>query len=77
MDMYVRMFDELKRNKGDNPTIGVILCSDKEDTIVKFSFLKESKQLFVSKYKSYLPTEKELSEEIEKQKTILRLQIEP
>lgn len=64
------------RNKGDNPTIGVILCSDKEDAIVKFSFLQDGKQLFVSKYKSYLPTEKELADEIERQKDILRLQVE-
>ena len=58
--MYVRMFDELKRGEGDNPTLGIILCADKDETVVKYSVLKESKQLFASKYKTVLPTEKEL-----------------
>ena len=46
MDMYVRMFDDLKRGEDDNPTIGIILCSDKEDTVVRYSILKDSEQLF-------------------------------
>lgn len=66
MDMYVRMFDDLKRIPGDNPTIGVILCTDKEETIVKYSVLNESKQIFASKYMTYLPTEEELSKELER-----------
>jgi len=61
MDMYVRMFDELKRGKDDNPTIGIILCTDKSETMVKYSVLKESKQIFASKYKTILPTEDELA----------------
>lgn len=67
MDMYVRMYDELKRGKDDNPTIGIILCADKSDTIVKYSVLEESKQLFASKYKTVLPTEKELANMIAKE----------
>lgn len=66
MDMYVRMFDDMKRIQGDNPTIGVILCTDKEETIVKYSVLNESKQIFASKYMTYLPTEEELSKELER-----------
>lgn len=64
MDMYVRMFDDLKRGDGDNPTIGIILCSDKDETMVKYSVLKENEQLFASRYKTVLPTEKELREEL-------------
>jgi predicted nuclease of restriction endonuclease-like (RecB) superfamily len=71
MDMYVRMFDDLKRGEGDNPTIGVILCSEKEETIVKYSVLKESKHLFATKYMSVLPTETELITELEKSKKLL------
>lgn len=67
MDMYVRMFDELKRNPDDNPTLGIILCADKDETMVKYSVLKESKQLFASKYKTVLPTEKELASFIERE----------
>lgn len=66
MDMYVRMFDKLKRTKEDNPTIGIILCTDKSETMVKYSILKESKQIFASKYKTVLPTEKELAKLINK-----------
>jgi predicted nuclease of restriction endonuclease-like (RecB) superfamily len=64
MDMYVRMFDALKRGEDDNPTIGIILCAEKDETIVKYSVLQENKQIFASKYKTVLPTEKELAEMI-------------
>jgi len=67
MDMYVRMFDELKRGADDNPTIGIILCTDKSETMVKYSVLKESQQLFASKYKTVLPSEEELADMISKQ----------
>jgi hypothetical protein len=67
MDMYVRMFDELKRGADDNPTLGIILCADKDETMVKYSVLKESRQLFASKYKTVLPTEKELTSFIEQE----------
>ena len=73
MDMYVRMFDELKRGQDDNPTIGIILCTDKSETMVKYSILKESRQIFASKYKTVLPSEKELAEMIEKENTKLFL----
>jgi len=62
MDMYVRMFDALKRGIDDNPTVGIILCSDKSETVVKYSVLKESKQIFASKYETILPTEQELAD---------------
>lgn len=65
MDFYVRWFENNMRTTSDNPTIGIILCSEKNETIVKYSVLKESKQLFASKYKLYLPTEKELKKELE------------
>lgn len=68
MDFYVRYFDNEIKEKEDNPTIGIILCSDKKNTIVKYSVLNDNKNLFASKYQLYLPTEKELALEIEKQK---------
>lgn len=74
MDMYVRMYDELKRTEGDNPSIGILLCSETSQDIARFSILHDSKQLFASKYLTYLPTEQQLKEEIEKQKEIFRLQ---
>ncbi len=67
MDMYVRMFDDLKRGEDDNPTIGIILCKDKEETVVKYSVLKDSEQLFASKYRLVLPTEKELKAELQRE----------
>jgi len=72
MEMYVRMFDELKRGDGDNPTIGIILCADKDKTIVKYSVLSESRQIFASKYKLILPTEEELRAELERNVRYLR-----
>ncbi|MDR2543445.1 MAG: PDDEXK nuclease domain-containing protein [Treponema sp.] len=72
MDMYVRIFDELKRGEDDNPTIGIILCADKDNTIVKYSVLSESSQIFASKYKLVLPTEEELTAELERNARYLR-----
>ena len=72
VDMYVRMFDDLKRGEDDNPTIGIILCADKDETIVKYSVLQESNQIFASKYKTILPTESELAAEIERNANMLR-----
>ena len=74
MDMYIRMYDELKRNEGDNPTIGIVLCSDTDADIAKYSIMNGNEQLFASKYKLYLPTEEELRAEIETQKTMFYLQ---
>jgi len=74
MDMYVRMFDDLKRTEGDNPTIGLLLCSETSEDIARYSVLHDSKQLFASKYLTFLPSQEELQREIEKQKTIFELQ---
>ncbi len=71
MDMYVRMFDDLKRGEDDNPTIGIILCDSKDETIVKYSVIKENQQLFASKYQRILPTEAELIAEIEREKRLI------
>jgi len=71
MDMYVRMFDDLKRGENDNSTIGIILCDSKDKTIVKYSVLKENQQLFASKYQRILPTEEELIAEIEREKRLI------
>jgi hypothetical protein len=65
------MFDTLKRGEDDNPTIGIILCSEKDETIVKYSVLKESRQIFASKYKTVLPTEDELAELFVKSKSLI------
>ena len=70
MDMYVRMFDDLKRGEGDNPTLGIILCADKDDTIVHYSVMKESQQLFASKYRLILPSEEELRAELERRRVL-------
>ena len=71
MDMYVRMYEDLQRTENDNPTIGIILCSEKNEAVVKYSVLKDSQQLFASKYLTYLPTEAELKAEIEKDREII------
>jgi predicted nuclease of restriction endonuclease-like (RecB) superfamily len=71
MDMYVRMYEDLKKQEGDNPTIGIVLCSEKNEAVVKYSVLKDSQQLFASKYLMYLPTEEELRAEIEKDREII------
>ena len=76
MDMYVRMYDKLKRTEGDNPTIGLILCSETSADIARYSFLKENKQLFQAKYLTFLPTEEQLRKEIEQQKEIFLMQQE-
>jgi predicted nuclease of restriction endonuclease-like (RecB) superfamily len=71
MDMYVRMYEEQHKQADDNPTIGLILCTEKNETVVKYSVLNGSQQLFASKYKLYLPTEEELMAEIERDKLLL------
>ena len=76
MDMYVRMYDELKRNESDNPTIGILLCADTDADIARYSILKGNEYLFATKYKLYLPTEGQLRREIEREKEIIRLQLE-
>ncbi|MFT7087318.1 MAG: hypothetical protein ACJAZX_000749 [Rickettsiales bacterium] len=68
MDMYVRMYDDLKKGEDDNPTIGLILCTQKDETIVKYSVLAGNEKLFASKYRLYLPEEEELKNLIEQDK---------
>jgi hypothetical protein len=74
MDMYVRMFDDLKRGDDDNPTVGIIFCTSKDETVVKYSVLKDSEQLFASRYRLVLPTEEELVREIERERRKIREQ---
>ena len=70
LDMYVRMYDDLKKQENDNPTIGLLLCTDTDSTVIKYSVLNDNKNLFASKYVNYLPSEEELINEIERQKTL-------
>lgn len=74
MDMYIRMYDELKKSTDDNPTLGIVLCTETDEDIARYSVLHGNEQLFASKYKLYLPTEEELRNEIEMQKTMFYLQ---
>ncbi len=68
LDMYVRMYDDLVKGPDDNPTIGVLLCTDTDSTIARYSALNDSQHLFAAKYMTYMPTEEELRHEIERQK---------
>ena len=74
MDMYVRMYDELKKAKDDNPTIGILLCTDTDADVARYSILNGNEQLFATKYNTYLPTEEQLKAEIESQKAIFEIQ---
>ena len=74
LDMYVRMYDDLIKSDDDAPTIGVLLCTDTDATIARYSVLNDSEQLFATKYMTYMPTEEELRNEIEQQKEFFRLQ---
>lgn len=74
MDMYIRMYDELKKGADDNPTLGIVLCTETDEDIARYSILHGNEQLFASKYKLYLPTEEELRNEIETQKAMFYLQ---
>ena len=74
MDMYVRMYDELKRKEDDNPTLGILLCTETSETLARYSVLHDNEQLFATKYKLYLPDEDELRAEIENQKPMCALQ---
>ena len=75
MDMYVRLYEEQKRRPDDNPTIGLILCSENNHTVAKYSVLKDSQQLFASKYLTELPTEAELKQELERERLWVQQQI--
>ena len=71
MDTYTRMYDQLKKEADDNPTIGLILCSEKSEAVAKYSVLADGNQLFASKYLPYLPTEEELRKELERERLLL------
>ena len=73
LDMYVRMYDDLKKQENDNPTIGLLLCTETDRTIIKYSVLNDNKNLFASKYINYLPSEEELINEIERQKVLFKI----
>ncbi len=74
MDMYVKMYDELVRPEGHNPTIGILLCADTDEDVAHYSVLNGNDQLFAAKYLTYMPTQEELRREIEQQKEFFRLQ---
>lgn len=76
MDMYIRMYDDLKCKEGDNPTIGILLCSETSESIARYSVLHDNNNLFMAKYLTYLPSKERLAAEIESQKEIFRLQHE-
>jgi predicted nuclease of restriction endonuclease-like (RecB) superfamily len=71
MDMYVRMFDDMRRGRDDNPTVGIILCTHKDASVVRYSILAGSEQLFASKYKLILPSEAELRAELDRERRLL------
>ena len=76
MDMYVKMYDDLVRPEGHNPTIGILLCADTDEDVAHYSVLNNNDQLFAAKYLTYMPTQEELRREIEQQKEFFRLQNE-
>jgi hypothetical protein len=71
MDMYVRMYDDLKRGPEDGPTVGIILCAQKDESVVRYSVLEGNEQLFASKYKLVLPSEEELRAELDRERALL------
>jgi len=74
MDFYVRWFEQEEKQESDNPTIGLILCSEKNEAMVRYTLINDSDQIFASKYKLFLPTEEELTEELNRER--LRLELE-
>ncbi|MBP5967020.1 MULTISPECIES: PDDEXK nuclease domain-containing protein [Pseudomonas] len=71
MDMYVRMYDELKRSEGDKPTVGIILCAENSESVARYSILKGNEQLFASSYKTVLPSEEELRAELNREQALI------
>ena len=69
--MYVRMYDDLKRGMEDGPTVGIILCAQKDESVVRYSVLEGNEQLFASKYKLVLPSEEELRAELDRERALL------
>lgn len=76
MDMYVRLYDDLRRGDNDNPTVGILLCGSKDQSVVRYSVLHESEQLFASKYRLVLPSEDELRQELERDRQALEARAE-
>ena len=76
MDSYIRIYDQHRKGNDDNPTIGLILCSQKSEAVVKYSVLTVSEQMFAAKYLPYLPTEEELRRELERERSLVQQQIE-
>mgnify|MGYP002671632460 FL=1 len=76
IDFYVKYFEENIKTEGDNPTIGIVLCSEKNETMVKYSILNENEHLYASKYKLYMPTEEELKKEIERERFNIEQRLE-
>ncbi len=76
MDMYVRVFEEQYRAEGDNPTLGLILCSERNEAVAKYSLLAGSQQLFASRYRPFLPSEAELQAELQRDRALLENQRE-
>ena len=74
MDFYVRLFEDKFRQSDDNATIGIILCSARDENVVRYSVLADKENLFASKYKLYLPTEEELKKELERERTLIEHQ---
>ena len=73
IDMYVRMYDEMKRIEGDNPTIGILLCAEKDEAIVKYSVLNDKNNIFAGKYLLYMPKEEDLKQIIEQDRYLFQL----
>jgi predicted nuclease of restriction endonuclease-like (RecB) superfamily len=71
MDTYIRIYDQHKKSQDDNPTLGLILCSEKSEAVAKYSILADSKQLFAAKYLAYLPSEEELAKELQRERALL------
>ena len=75
MDTYVRVYDQHRKGEDDNPTIGLVLCSENSKAVAKYSVLADSKQLFASEYRTYLPTEEELKKELERERQLIQQQL--
>jgi hypothetical protein len=74
MDFYVRYYEKEMKSDSDNPTIGIILSSERNETVVKYSILEESKQIFAAKYLPFLPTEEELKQELRRERQFLEME---
>jgi hypothetical protein len=74
MDFYIRYFEKEEKQEGDNPTIGLILCSEKNEIMVKYTVLEDSDKIYASKYKLYIPSEEELRNELNKERELLEME---